>query len=81
MSYESFVNNFSKPKPGEFLCEFCRLSFPPAQLIATGNWEMHTLDLDPGTRICLTCHEARCEAYTPDDPALFDCWTPVKYNS
>ena len=34
-------------------CELCGLLFDPGELTETGMYEYYTMDLDPGTRVCL----------------------------
>jgi competence protein CoiA len=77
ITYDFFVQQQSRPKAGEALCEDCKMPSKRMYLIETGMWEYYTLDLDPQTLLCPDCHETRCDTRTPDDPALFDCWTPV----
>jgi hypothetical protein len=58
-------------------CELCGL--PPAlgELVETGMYEYYTMDLDPGTRVCEECLESHRTQYIPDNPMLFDCYTPL----
>lgn len=81
MSYEDFVGTFSRPKRGEQLCEGCKMPFPTWQLTRTGMYEFHTMDLDPETVLCSDCYEARRESYIPDDPDLYDAWTPLEFHA
>jgi hypothetical protein len=59
-------------------CELCELPFGPGELVETGIYEFYTMDLDPGTRICSECLESHRMQFIPDDPSLFDCYTPVE---
>ena len=58
-------------------CEVCKLPFDPRELVETGMYEYCTMDLDPGTRICLECLDSHRMKFIPDDPSLFDCYTPI----
>ena len=40
-------------------------------------YEYYTMDLDPGTRICTECLESHRVRFIPDNPSLFDCYTPM----
>ncbi len=59
-------------------CEHCGESFYVHDLVTTGYGEYITMDLDPGTRLCEDCLERQRDRYTPDDPRLWDAWTPVR---
>lgn len=78
LSYKAFVDKYSQPLVGHALCEACRMSFPMKELVKTGMYEFYTMDVDPLTLICLECYEAHRESCIPDDPDLFDCYTPVE---
>jgi hypothetical protein len=78
VSYSDFVEEFSRPRRGEELCDACKTPFPKGNLIETGMWEFYTMDLDPLTPICADCYEAERERHIPDDPSLVDCLTPVQ---
>jgi len=58
-------------------CDFCGEKSPLEDLIETGMYEYYTMDLDPGTLGCIDCLEGRRMRFIPDDPSLFDCYTPV----
>lgn len=77
VSYESFVDSYSRPKNGEQLCKCCKMPFPAWQLTKTGMYEFYTMDLDPETMLCGECYETRRESRIPDDQELFDAWTPL----
>lgn len=77
LSYREFVELFSLPMPGTKLCEQCKMPHAFWDLITTGMYEYHTMDLDPGTDVCGGCYEAQRNRFIPDDPSLFDCYTPV----
>ena len=79
LTYDQFVAAFSRPKIGEALCEDCRMSFTRRWLVETGWYHYCTLDLDPGTLLCSNCYEARCAERIPDDPSLFDVYTPIEF--
>ncbi len=78
ISYDSFGEAFSQPKPGQKLCEGCRMPFAQRDLIETGMYEYYMIDLDPGTVLCAECYEHRRVGFIPDDPSLFDAYTPVE---
>jgi hypothetical protein len=59
-------------------CECCLQLIAEETLIRTGRGEYMTMDIDPDTRICPDCYEERRLLYTPDDPMLFDGWTPLE---
>jgi hypothetical protein len=77
VSYPEFVAMYSHPKPGERLCDGCSMPHPNEHLLKTGMYEYYTMDLDPGTELCPNCYEVRLDRFVPDDPLLFDCFTPV----
>lgn len=77
ISYAEFVAMFSRPKPGENLCDGCQMPHPARDLHETSTYEYYTMDIDPGARLCFGCYERRREAFIPDDPSLYDCLTPV----
>ncbi len=77
LGYDKFVASFSQPKPGHKLCDQCWMPFASRQLIETSMHEYYTMDLDPGTAMCPDCYESHREGFIPDDPSLFDCYTPV----
>ena len=58
-------------------CEFCRRQAEHEDFIETGMNEYYTMDLDPGTMACYDCLEQHRARFIPDDPLLFDAWTPV----
>jgi len=58
-------------------CELCGMLFDPGEVAETGMYEYYTMDLDPGTRVCPECLESRRDQFIPDDPSLFDCYTPL----
>ena len=58
-------------------CEFCKLPSDDGELVETGMYEYYTMDLDPGTRVCPECLESHRMLFIPDDPSLFDCYTPL----
>ena len=60
-------------------CELCGLLVDPVDLIETGMTEYYQMDLDPGTRVCTECLESHRLQFIPDDPSLFDCYTPVVF--
>jgi competence protein CoiA len=78
VSYADFVAAFSKPKPGQKLCEACKTPHPRQYLTETGMYEYYTMDLDPGTVMCPDCYESRRDRFIPDDPELWDCYTPLR---
>lgn len=59
-------------------CSICEQEFAESELIETGMYEYCTMDLDPGTKLCPECLEAHRDQYIPDDPMLFDCYTPIQ---
>jgi hypothetical protein len=60
------------------ICEVCGC-YLDVSGCETGMYEYMTLDLDPGTHICAECLERRTMCYIPDDPSLFDVYTPVHF--
>jgi hypothetical protein len=58
-------------------CEFCGEQALLEDLIETGTYEYYTMDLDPGTLACGECLENHRTQFVPDDPSLYDCYTPV----
>lgn len=58
-------------------CEFCGEQAVLEDLIETGMYEYYSMDLDPGTLACADCLENHRLRFVPDDPSLFDCWTPA----
>ena len=60
-------------------CEFCERLPDDGELVETGMYEYYTMDLDPGTLICVVCLELHRSQFIPDDPSLFDCYTPVAF--
>ena len=60
------------------VCEFCGVSAPRDEFIETGMYEYRTMDLDPDTLACAECLEEHRLTFIPDDPSLFDCYTPVE---
>ena len=58
-------------------CECCGVRLEQFYLVETGTYEFYTMDIDPGTLMCVDCLEDRREQYTPDDPELFDALTRV----
>ena len=60
-------------------CELCKLPFDCGDLIETGLYEYYTMDLDPGTWVCTECLESHRLKFIPDDPSLFDVYTPLAY--
>jgi competence protein CoiA len=77
VSYEAFVQSYSRVRPGHALCCECRMQFTKRDLKETGMYEYLKLDLDCGELICCDCYERLCDDRTPDDPSLFDVLTPV----
>ena len=77
LNYSEFVEIFSQPKPGTKLCEQCRMPYSIRDLIKTGMYEYYTMDFDPDTEICYNCYETQRDKFIPDDPCLFDCYTPI----
>jgi hypothetical protein len=59
------------------VCEFCGEESMLEDLIESGMYEYYTMDLDPGTLSCADCLESHRLRFVPDDPSLFDCFTPV----
>ncbi len=78
VSHPDFVACFSKLKLGQKLCEACNMPHPRHYLTETGMYEYYTMDLDPGTVFCPDCYEARRDQCIPDDPDLWDCYTPLR---
>ncbi len=58
-------------------CEFCGSFRDDSEFVETGMGEFYTMDIDPGTLVCIECLESRRLRFIPDDPSCFDCWTPV----
>jgi hypothetical protein len=81
VSYQDFVETYSRVPPGQTLCCKCNMAFPTRHLRETGMYEYATLDLDCGQFICDDCYEWMCDDRTPDDPSLFDGLTPVSVGS
>src|SRR5262245_52440955 len=59
-------------------CEGCGQSFPEGALSTTDMFECVTMDLDPGTQLCGECYEVCRRRHIPDDPRMFDGFTPVE---
>ena len=59
-------------------CACCGQLFDYEDLIETGMREFYTMDLDPGL-ICCECLESRRVRFIPDNPLLFDVYTPVEF--
>lgn len=74
---EEFVAAFPRLSPRAARCAVCNMRFPKSQLTETGMYEYYTMDIDPMTLICSDCYETARERFVPEDPALFDCFTPV----
>lgn len=58
-------------------CENCHVQLPDDEFVLTGMDEYHTMDLDPGTKLCCDCYDACRMRFIPSDPSLFDCYTPL----
>jgi hypothetical protein len=59
-------------------CECCQKWFLVDELVLTGMYEYYTMDIDPDSLYCSDCYEAERERYTPSDPSLYDCYTPLE---
>ena len=77
LSYAEFVQRFSRPKHGDSLCEECHLPFRQRDMVKAGMSEYYTMDIDPGTFMCGLCYENQLGRRVPEDPSLFDVYTPV----
>lgn len=58
-------------------CELCGTFCITTDLIATDLWEYVTMDIDPGTKLCSGCYQESLDRSTPDDPTLYDAYTPI----
>ncbi len=59
-------------------CHFCDERYPEESLYTTDMYEYVTMDVDPDTKLCPECYDRRRLKFVPDDPSLFDCYTPVE---
>lgn len=78
VEYDDFVRQFSTPRNGSELCQHCKMIFPSSHVISTGLREYYQMDLDPDTRLCIDCIEEIRSSRLPDNPKLWDAYTPLE---
>jgi hypothetical protein len=73
------IRTVSEEASRDDCCELCKQLFDWSELIETGLYEYYTMNIDPGTRVCAACLESNRMEFIPDDPTLFDVYTPLAY--